>query len=138
MRKHQSQPYDKAALDRLTRQTVFDIVRPQAPTGIDFVNNGEMSKSGYSTYVADRLSGFSGHDPAKPRLDTRDHPNFLALSICRIINYILATTSRPKGDGKREVRTVRTEERWKWNARAEAETQHIDESKDHHSAPLYS
>jgi 5-methyltetrahydropteroyltriglutamate--homocysteine methyltransferase len=58
MRKDQSQPYDKAALDRLTRQTVFDIVRPQAPTGIDFVNNGEMSKPGYSTYVADRLSAF--------------------------------------------------------------------------------
>jgi len=37
-----------------------------------------MSKPGYSTYVADRLSGFAGHEPAMPRLDTRDHPNFLA------------------------------------------------------------
>src|SRR5207244_8749643 len=46
--------------------------------GIDIVNDGEMSKPGYSTYVADRLSGFAGHEPAKPRLDTRDHPNFLA------------------------------------------------------------
>ena len=77
VRKDQSQPYDKAALDRLTRQSVFDIVRRQAQTGIDIVNDGEMSKPGYSTYVADRLSGFSGHEPAKPRLDTRDHPNFL-------------------------------------------------------------
>jgi 5-methyltetrahydropteroyltriglutamate--homocysteine methyltransferase len=76
--KDQSQPYDQAALDRLTRQAVFDIVRRQAQTGIDIVNDGEMSKPGYSTYVADRLSGFAGHEPAKPRLDTRDHPNFLA------------------------------------------------------------
>src|SRR5258706_8513285 len=37
-----------------------------------------MSKPGYSTYVADRLSGFAGHEPAKPRLDTREHPNFMA------------------------------------------------------------
>ena len=37
-----------------------------------------MSKPGYSTYVADRLSGFAGHEPAKPRLDTREHPNFVA------------------------------------------------------------
>jgi len=78
VRKDQSQPYDKEALDRLTRQAVFDIVRRQAQTGIDIVNDGEMSKPGYSTYVADRLSGFTGHEPAKPRLDTRDHPNFLA------------------------------------------------------------
>src|SRR6201998_1605671 len=78
VRKDQSQPYDQAALDRLTRQAVIDIVRRQAQTGIDIVNDGEMSKPGYSTYVADRLSGFAGHAPAMPRLDTRDHPHFLA------------------------------------------------------------
>jgi 5-methyltetrahydropteroyltriglutamate--homocysteine methyltransferase len=76
--KDQGQPYDKAALDRLTRQAVVDIVRRQAEVGVDIVNDGEMSKPGYSTYVADRLSGFAGHEPATPRLDTRDHPNFLA------------------------------------------------------------
>src|SRR5438445_2847814 len=78
VRKDQGEAYDKAALDRLTRQAVADIVRRQAATGIDVVNDGEMSKPGYSTYVADRLSGFAGHQPAMPRLDTRDHPNFLA------------------------------------------------------------
>jgi 5-methyltetrahydropteroyltriglutamate--homocysteine methyltransferase len=78
VRKDQGEDYDKAALERLTRQAVVDIVRRQAATGIDIVNDGEMSKPGYSTYVADRLSGFAGHEPAKPRLDTRDHPNFLA------------------------------------------------------------
>jgi len=78
VRKDQGEPYDKAALDRLTRQAVVDIVRRQAQTGVDIVNDGEMSKPGYSTYVADRLSGFAGHEPAMPRLDTRDHPNFLA------------------------------------------------------------
>ena len=76
--KDQGQPYDKEALDRLTREAVSDIVRRQAEVGIDIVNDGEMSKPGYSTYVADRLSGFAGHEPAMPRLDTRDHPNFLA------------------------------------------------------------
>jgi 5-methyltetrahydropteroyltriglutamate--homocysteine methyltransferase len=76
--KDKGEPYDKAALDRLTREAVLDIVRRQAATGLDIVNDGEMSKPGYSTYVADRLSGFAGHEPAKPRLDTRDHPNFQA------------------------------------------------------------
>ena len=47
-----------------------DIVRRQVEAGVDIVNDGEMSKPGYSTYVADRLTGFAGHKPAKPRLDT--------------------------------------------------------------------
>jgi len=78
VRKDQGEPYDKPELDRLTHQAVIDIVRRQAEAGVDIINDGEMSKPGYSTYVADRLSGFAGHAPAKPRLDTRDHPNFLA------------------------------------------------------------
>jgi 5-methyltetrahydropteroyltriglutamate--homocysteine methyltransferase len=78
VRKDQGEPYDKATLDRLVRETVVDIVRRQVAVGVDIVNDGEMSKPGYSTYIADRLTGFAGHEPAKPRLDTRDHPNFLA------------------------------------------------------------
>jgi 5-methyltetrahydropteroyltriglutamate--homocysteine methyltransferase len=76
--KDQGEPYDRDALDRLVRQAVVDIVRRQTAVGVDIVNDGEMSKPGYSTYIADRLTGFAGHEPAKPRLDTRDHPNFLA------------------------------------------------------------
>ncbi len=78
VRKDQGEPYDKEALARLVRQAVVDIVRRQAAVGVDIVNDGEMSKPGYSTYIADRLSGFGGHVPALPRLDTKDHPNFLA------------------------------------------------------------
>jgi 5-methyltetrahydropteroyltriglutamate--homocysteine methyltransferase len=78
VRKDQGEVYDTEELARVARQAVADIVRRQAMVGVDIVNDGEMSKPGYSTYVADRLSGFAGHAPAKPRLDTRDHPNFLA------------------------------------------------------------
>jgi 5-methyltetrahydropteroyltriglutamate--homocysteine methyltransferase len=76
--KDKGEPYDAAALKRFAREAVRDIVRRQAAVGIDIVDDGEMSKPGYSTYVADRLSGFEGHQPAKPRLDTRDHPDFVA------------------------------------------------------------
>ena len=75
--KDKGEPYDSAEFARQTRAAVLAIVRRQAATGVDIVNDGEMSKPGYSTYVADRLSGFAGHEPAKPRLDTRDHPNFM-------------------------------------------------------------
>ena len=76
--KDKDEPYDAASLARLTREAVFAIVRRQAEAGVDVINDGEMSKPGYSTYVADRLTGFAGNEPAKPRLDTGPHPNFVA------------------------------------------------------------
>jgi 5-methyltetrahydropteroyltriglutamate--homocysteine methyltransferase len=76
--KDQGRPYDKAELSRLTREAVIAIVRRQAEAGVDVINDGELSKPGYSTYIADRLSGFAGHEPAKPRLDTGPYPNFMA------------------------------------------------------------
>jgi 5-methyltetrahydropteroyltriglutamate--homocysteine methyltransferase len=78
VRKDQGEAYDEGELNRLVAQAVLDIVKRQAAVGVDIVNDGEMSKPGYSTYIADRLTGFAGHQPAKPRLDTRDYPNFMA------------------------------------------------------------
>ena len=76
--KDQGRPYDAAELKRLTRAAVAGIVRRQQEAGVDVINDGEMSKPGYSTYVADRLTGFAGNEPAKPRLDTGPYPNFMA------------------------------------------------------------
>ena len=78
VKKDKGEAYDKAELDRATTKAVADIVRRQAEAGVDIVDDGEMSKPGYSTYIADRLTGFAGHEPAKPRLDTGPHPNFSA------------------------------------------------------------
>jgi 5-methyltetrahydropteroyltriglutamate--homocysteine methyltransferase len=76
--KDRGEAYDRDELDLSVRQAVFDIVRRQVETGIDIVDDGEMSKPGYSTYIADRLTGFAGHAPRKPPLDTRDYPAFNA------------------------------------------------------------
>lgn len=78
MVKDRGEAYDRDELDRSVRQAVSDIVRRQVETGIDIVDDGEMSKPGYSTYIADRLTGFAGHAPRKPPLDTRDYPAFNA------------------------------------------------------------
>src|SRR5690606_12727319 len=37
-----------------------EMVDRQVAAGIDVVNDGEMSKPSYATYVKDRLSGFGG------------------------------------------------------------------------------
>jgi len=53
-------PVDPAALASRIRSAVEEVVRKQAGAGVDVVNDGEMSKPGYATYVKDRLAGFGG------------------------------------------------------------------------------
>jgi len=54
------EPVDKAAFDARVRSAVDEVVHKQVEAGIDIVNDGEMGKPGYSTYVKDRLTGFKG------------------------------------------------------------------------------
>jgi len=79
--KDQGQAYDAAALTAAAREAVRDVVKRQVETGIDIVDDGEMSKPGYSTYIADRLTGFAGHAPRKPPLDTASYPDFNAAMV---------------------------------------------------------
>ncbi|MDG2261789.1 MAG: cobalamin-independent methionine synthase II family protein [Actinomycetota bacterium] len=51
---------DPDALDTRIASAVDEVVGKQATAGIDIVNDGEMSKPSYATYVKDRLAGFEG------------------------------------------------------------------------------
>jgi len=53
-------PVDAAALEARVESAVQEIVRKQLEAGISVVNDGEMSKPSYATYVKDRLHGFGG------------------------------------------------------------------------------
>jgi 5-methyltetrahydropteroyltriglutamate--homocysteine methyltransferase len=58
--KEEGVPVDPAALGARIAAAVADIVGQQAAAGIDIVNDGELSKPSYATYVKDRLAGFGG------------------------------------------------------------------------------
>jgi len=58
--KEEGVPVEPAALERRIAAAVADVVGKQAAAGIDVVNDGEMSKPSYATYIKDRLSGFGG------------------------------------------------------------------------------
>lgn len=53
-------PVDRLQLERMVAEAVDDAVERQVAAGITVVNDGEMSKPSYATYVKDRLSGFGG------------------------------------------------------------------------------
>ena len=52
------EPYDEAAFDARIQGAVKEIVQQQLDTGIDIVNDGELSKFNFSTYARERLSGY--------------------------------------------------------------------------------
>ena len=58
--KEEGVPVDAAALAAQVRAAVAHVVRKQIEAGIDIVNDGEMSKPSYATYIKDRLDGFGG------------------------------------------------------------------------------
>lgn len=53
-------PVDAEALGQRLDSAVDEIVERQVKAGVSVVNDGEMSKPSYATYVKDRLGGFEG------------------------------------------------------------------------------
>src|SRR5262249_7156869 len=68
-------PVDPDALGARVRAAVAEIVVKQLAFGIDLVNDGEMSKPSYATYVKDRLAGFGGTGNTFVYQDLADFPN---------------------------------------------------------------
>jgi 5-methyltetrahydropteroyltriglutamate--homocysteine methyltransferase len=73
--KEEGVPVDPAALAARVRSAVADVVKKQADAGIDIVNDGEMSKPSYATYVKDRLAGFGGAGNTFVYQDLAEFPN---------------------------------------------------------------
>jgi len=67
-------PVDPAALAQRVRAAVREVVARQAEAGVDIVNDGEMSKPSYATYVKDRLDGFGGTSHPLQYQDLVDFP----------------------------------------------------------------
>jgi 5-methyltetrahydropteroyltriglutamate--homocysteine methyltransferase len=65
-KKESREAYDETALAERVKSAVAEVVRRQIDAGIDIVNDGEMGKPSYSTYVKDRLSGFDGSEKSAP------------------------------------------------------------------------
>ena len=69
--------YDARRFDEVTRRAVADAVEKQTGAGLDIVNDGEMSKIGYATYIRHRLTGFElGDVPRATPQDLDDYPDY--------------------------------------------------------------
>jgi len=67
-------PVDRPALAARVHAAVAEVVRKQTDAGITVVNDGELSKPSYATYIKDRLSGFDGTSHPLQYRDLVDFP----------------------------------------------------------------
>ena len=73
--KEEGQNIDHAELGERIHAAVAEMVAKQRRAGIDIINDGEVSKPSYATYVKDRLSGFGGTGNTFVYQDLVEFPN---------------------------------------------------------------
>jgi len=68
------QEVDQGELEALIDSSVADVIQKQKDAGIDIVSDGELSKTGFSTYVNERFAGFDGRSEFQAD-DVADFPD---------------------------------------------------------------
>ena len=72
-----SEPYDPAVFESTMQRAVKEVVGTQTQAGLDVVNDGEMAKISYATYIRHRLNGFViGSAPRATPQDLDDYPDY--------------------------------------------------------------
>ncbi len=75
--KDRGEAVDEDTFAATITSAIADAVRRQVDAGIDLVDDGEMSKISYGTYIRHRLSGFEvGDVPRQTPEDLNDFPEF--------------------------------------------------------------
>jgi 5-methyltetrahydropteroyltriglutamate--homocysteine methyltransferase len=88
--RREGQAIDEAAYGARVRQAVADIVRRQVDLGVDIVDDGEMSKPSFITYINERLAGFEpdrAHRNQSPWAGSREvkaFPEFYAPQLANV------------------------------------------------------
>jgi 5-methyltetrahydropteroyltriglutamate--homocysteine methyltransferase len=83
--KSNGQPYDTDALARRLRSAVAEVVQQQIAVGLDSINDGEFSKSNFTNYARERLSGHEERSAAPGNVlariygrDAQEFPEYFA------------------------------------------------------------
>src|SRR5207247_2835786 len=105
--KEEGVPVDAAALGARIRAAVAEAVQKQVKAGVAIVNDGEMSKPSYATYVKDRLNGFGG---ASHPLTYRDLVDFPEMAKRVFGDPGRSRRRTPACDGQISVRDARAAE----------------------------
>ena len=92
--REEGKPIDPYALEARVRAAVQEIVRRQADAGLTVINDGEVSKPSYVSYVKDRLTGFGGESTQRMISVDRLYRSVSSVERCSAIDSSLFAQSR--------------------------------------------
>jgi 5-methyltetrahydropteroyltriglutamate--homocysteine methyltransferase len=87
---------EPAVFSARVRSAVAEIVEAQVRAGVDVVNDGEMGKPSYATYVKDRLTGFEQESTPVPFAGPADLADFPEFRERHNLRRAASTLVRPK------------------------------------------
>ena len=79
---------DQSALDALAAKSTLEVIRQQAEAGVDIINNGEQSRTSFSTYVTQRMSGFGGSWNRRGLRDQNEFPNIARPRVVQLMRDV--------------------------------------------------
>ena len=82
------QPIDEVELDAIASESAIEILKKQAAAGIDIINSGEQSRTSFSTYVTQRMSGFGGSWTRRGHRDQNEFPNIARPRVVQIMRDV--------------------------------------------------
>src|SRR5262245_55014089 len=65
------------ALAKAIEEATAHVIAQQVASGVDIVNDGEVGRESFFTYVQHRMSGFGGQGQRKPMKDMTMYPSFM-------------------------------------------------------------
>lgn len=93
-------PVDEARLAHLAHEATCAVVQKQLETGLDVVNNGEVGRESFFTYVKHRMTGFGGQSQRPVMADMTRYPGYLEQllrTVSTTENVSLMTAPRAEG-----------------------------------------
>src|SRR5436190_12880347 len=76
--KSRGERVDEGELAEAIETATGDVIDRQITAGLDVINNGEMGRESFFTYVRHRMAGFGGTSSRPTMADLVEYPTFLA------------------------------------------------------------
>jgi 5-methyltetrahydropteroyltriglutamate--homocysteine methyltransferase len=71
------EPVDQGVFDQLAHLATREVVARQIRLGLDVVNNGEVGRESFFTYLRHRMSGFGGQSQRRSQGDLLRYPGYI-------------------------------------------------------------
>src|SRR5207247_5089325 len=80
IQREEGEPVDMNRLRQAMDRAVEDVVKKQMAAGIDIGNDGEQQRIAFSTFMAQRMSGFAGESKRRRGRDYEEFPELVKFS----------------------------------------------------------